>query len=191
MGSWRRIKRDLALAAMGVQEATVAIAERVHQRVETVKTSLAMADLEQQIRQSQATLGEKIYRKLEAGVTDLDLLSKETELALLGKEIEALQAELTILEAHTAVDEPVHLFEQLLAQSDLVFQQVTVSEQFPWIGKPLREWALPEDMRILFVQKNSQVEIAYGGTIIGMHDQVAFIGPKSKTYLYKHFWITR
>lgn len=188
MGSWRRIKRDLTLATTGIQEATVAIAERVHHRVEAVKTSLAMAELEQRIRQNQTLLGEKIYRRFEAGVADLDLLSKESELALLGREIEALQAQLSLLGEQAIVDEPVQLFEQLLHQSDLIFQKVTLSDQFPWIGKPIREWALPPEMRILFVQKNNRIEIAHGGTTIDAHDQIAFIGPKSKIYFYKEFW---
>ena len=189
MGTWRRIRRDLVLAATGIQEATVAIAERVHHRVQQVKVSMEMSDLERRIKDHQARLGEKTYRKFEAGRSDLDLLSQEADLAGLSREIEELQNQLALVEEQATEEEPVRVFEHALAESDLLLQHIIIPEQFPWIGKPIQEWNLPPEMRILYVRRGKGIEIAYGRTTVEPHDQVTYIGPKRKMHLHKWFWI--
>jgi len=188
MGTWRRIKRDLALAAAGFQEATIAIAERVHHRVQHVKNSMLMSDLEHQIRDHQAVLGEKSYRKFESGLTDLDLLSKEPDLAGLSHEIDLLQNELALIEEQATEEEPLRLFEQVLADSGLVLQHAVIPNEFPWIGKAIAEWSLPAEMRIVYIRKKNGVEIANGRTVVEAHDQITYIGPRRKIHIYKLFW---
>lgn len=188
MTTWRRIRRDLALAATGFQEATIAIAERVHHRVQHVKISLEMSDLERRIRDYQAILGEKTYRKFETGMTDLDLLSQEPDLADLGREINALQNRLTLIEEQSTEEEPLRLFEHVLEDSGLVLQHAVVPSQFPWIGKAIEEWNLPAEMRIVYVRKKNGVEVANGKTVVEPHDQITYIGPRRKTHIYKLFW---
>lgn len=188
MGTWRRIRRDLALAATGFQEATVAIAERVHHRVQHVKISLELSDLERRIRECQSILGEKTYRKFEAGMTDLDLLSQEPDLADLGREINALQNQLTLIEEQSTEEEPLRLFEHVLEASGLVLQHAVIPNGFPWIGKAIQDWNLPEEMRILYVRKKNGVEVANGRTVVEPHDQITYIGPRRKIHIYKLFW---
>ncbi|GEM_PF-2462933 len=189
MGTWRRIRRDLMLAATGIQEATIAIAERVHHRVQQIKISLEMTELERRIRNQHATLGEKIYRKWEIGQTDLDLLSQEPDLAYLDREINSLQNQLTLVEERSTEEEPVRVFEHTLEESGLLLQHIVIPEQFPWIGKPIQEWTLPSEMRILYIRRAKGVEIAHGRTVVEPHDQVTYIGPKRKTHLHKWFWL--
>ena len=189
MGTWRRIRRDLILAATGLQEATVAIAERVHHRVQQVKVSLEMSELERRIKGQQALLGEKTYRKFEAGQSDLDLLSQEPDLAAVGREIDALQNQLALVEEQSTEEEPIRVFEHALAASDLLLQHIIIPDQFPWIGKPIQEWNLPTEMRILYIRKGKGIEIAHGKTVVAPHDQITYIGPKRKTHLHKWFWL--
>lgn len=189
MGTWKRIRRDLILAATGIQEATVAIAERVHHRVQQVKISMEMTDLERQIRNRQAALGEKTYRKSEAGRLDLDSLSLEPELSELSREIDALQNQLTYVEERSTEEEPIQLFEHALDEAGLLLQHIIIPDQFPWIGRPLQEWNLPAEMRILYVRRDKGIEVANGRTVVEPHDQVTYIGPKRKTHLYKWFWL--
>lgn len=188
MGTWRRIRRDLALAATGFQEATVAIAERVHHRVQHVKISLELSDLERRIRECQSILGEKTYRKFEAGMTDLDLLSQEPDLADIGREINAFQNQLTLIEEQSTEEEPLRLFEHVLEASGLVLQHAVIPNGFPWIGKAIQDWNLPEEMRILYVRKKNGVEVANGRTVVEPHDQITYIGPRRKIHIYKLFW---
>lgn len=189
MGTWRRIRRDLMLAATGVQEATIAIAERVHHRVQHVRISMEMSDLERRIKDHQAILGEKTYRRFEAGMTDLDLLSQEPDLADLGREIDILQNQLTLIEEQSAEEEPFRLFEHVLAESNLILQHVTIPDRFPWIGKAIQEWSLPAEMRIIYVRKRNGVEVAHGRTVVEPHDQITYIGQRRKIHIYKLFWL--
>lgn len=188
MGTWKRIRRDLALAATGVQEATIAIAERVHHRVHHAKISIELSDLERRIRDQQAILGEKTYRKLEAGLTDLELLSQEPDLAGLRREIDALQNELALIEEQSTEEEPLRVFEHVLAESGLVLQHAVIPHEFPWIGKAIREWNLPAEMRVVYVRKKTGVEVANGRTVVEPHDQITYIGPRRKIHSYKLFW---
>jgi hypothetical protein len=188
MGTWRRIRRDLALAVTGFQEATIAIAERVHHRVQHAKVSMQISELEGRIKDHQASLGEKTYRKFEAGLTDLERLSQEPDLANLSREINLLQNQLALIEEQSVEEEPLRLFEHVLAESGLVLQHAIIPNEFPWIGKPIQEWNLPAEMRIIYVRKKSAVEIATGRTIVEPHDQITYIGPRRKIHIYKLFW---
>ncbi|TAK07207.1 MAG: hypothetical protein EPO39_07035 [Candidatus Manganitrophaceae bacterium] len=189
MGTWRRIRRDLVLAATGFQEATIAIAERVHHRVQQVKISMEMSDLERQIKNRQALLGEKTYRKFEAGRSDMDLLSQEPVISDLSREIDALQNQLTLVEERSTEEEPIRVFEHALEESGLLLQHIVIPHQFPWVGKPIQEWNLPTEMRILYVRREKGIEIAHGRTVVEPHDQVTYIGPRRKTHLHKWFWL--
>lgn len=188
MGTWKRIRRDLLLAAAGFQEATVAIAERVHHRVQHVKNSMLMSHLEHRIRDHQALLGEKTYRKFEAGLTDLDLLSQEPDLSELGREIDLLQNQLALIEEQSTEEEPLRLFDHVLADSGLVLQHAVIPNEFPWIGKAIQEWKLPAEMRIVYIRKKNGVEVANGKTVVEAHDQITYIGPRRKIHIYKLFW---
>ncbi|MFY9268225.1 MAG: TrkA C-terminal domain-containing protein [Candidatus Manganitrophaceae bacterium] len=191
MGAWKRIRRDITLATTGIQETTLAIAEQVYRRIESAKISLEMSQIEQQIKDREATFGEKVYGKFGGSDIDLDRLSKDPVLASLSQEIEGLRNQLAIIEAEATEEEPLPLIEQSLAQAGLIFQHVTIPDQFPWIGKELREWRLPTEMRILSVRKKNGFEIANGKTVVEAHDQITFIGPKRKSQTYRYFWIDR
>lgn len=190
MGTWRRIKRDIALAATGFQEATIAIAERVHHRVQHVKTAMEMTDLERRIKNYQAILGEKTYQKFEAGMSDLERLSQEPDLAELGREINTLQNQLALIEEQATEEEPLRFFEHVLTDSGLGLQHAVIPNEFPWIGKAIQEWNLPAEIRIIYVRKKNGVEIVNGRTVVEPHDQITYIGLRRKMHVYKLFWMT-
>ncbi len=156
MGIWRRMKRNFIVAFAGLQEATVAVADRVHRRVQEVKTSVDAGLLEKQIEMDHALLGEKVYRK---GQSDLGLLYKDPELYQLFDRIQQQQKKLTAMENITLPDESLIEFERIFLQSDFLIHQVVVLEKFSGVGKQIRELTLPPEMRVIFVRKRNRFKI--------------------------------
>ena len=150
------MKRDFIVAFAGLQEATVAVADRVHRRVQEVKTSVDASLLEKQIEIDHALLGEKVYRK---GQSDLGLLSKDPELYQLFDRIQQQQKKLTEMENITLPDESLIEFERIFLQSDFLIHHVVVLEKFSGVGKQIRELTLPPEMRVIFVRKRNRFKI--------------------------------
>jgi hypothetical protein len=184
MGIWQRVKVDFLTAFAGLQEATVAVADQVHRRVQEVKTSIEAGMLENQIEMDHALLGEKIYRKN----TDLALLYKEPELRELFDKIQDQQKKLATIETIVLPHESLMEFERMFLQSDFLIHHVVVSDSFKGIGKKIRELALPPPMRILFVRKKNHLEIAQGHTRIEAHDEITFLCLKRNLQSHLDYW---
>lgn len=184
MGVWRRIKRDMIVAMASLQETALAIAERVNDRVEEVKRSIAANDLEREIQTDLAILGEKVFRK-----SDLTLsqVTKEADLLALLAQIDTRQKELAALES-SLKEAPFDYLEQTLSHAHLMIQNVIITAEFPGAGKQIRSLALPPQLKILLVRKKGRIHLAQGQTVIDLQDEVIFIGEKANLNSYKTFW---
>ena len=185
MGLFRRVKNDFVLAFTGLQEATLAVAERVNKRVQEVKASLEAAETENQIKMDQSALGEKIYHR---GDADLRNLQKESDFNALFNKIQEGQKKLKALEDQDSLKDLFVDFERLMVQSDWVIQSVMVPKDFSGIGRALKEVAIPSDMRIILVKKKNQLLIAHDDLMIGGRDQITFICPRSNMSEIMAFW---
>src|SRR5581483_1524379 len=185
MGIWRRMKREFLVIFSGLQEATVAVADRVHRRVQQVKSSIDAGLLEKQIEVDQALLGEKIYRK---GHSDLRLLYKDPELHQLYTKVQEQQKKLVKIEAVNFPYESYLEFEQILLESDFLINRAVISEDFGGLGKKIQDLLLPASMRIILVRKRNQVELAKGTTRIELYDEVIFLTSKGNLQQSLEYW---
>jgi hypothetical protein len=179
------MKRDFVVAFSGLQEATVAVADRVHRRVQQVKSSIDAGLLEKQIEMDQALLGEKVYRK---GHADLRLLSKEPELYPLFAGIQEQQKKLAKIEAINLPDESYLEFERIILESDFLIEHAVISEEFKGAGKKIQDLLLPAPIRIIFVRKKSRLELAQGTTRIELYDEVIFVTSKGNLQQSLEYW---
>lgn len=185
MAIWRRMKRDFLVVFSGLQEATVAVADRVHRRVQQVKTSIDAGFLEKQIEMDQALLGEKVYRK---GHSDLQLLSKDPELCQLFAKIQEQQKKLIKIETVNFLDESYMEFERIFLESDFLINHAVISENFGGVGKKIQDLPLPAPMRIIFVRKRNRLELAQGATRIDLYDEIIFLASRENLQRSLEYW---
>lgn len=185
MAIWQRMKRDFLVAFSGLQEATVAVADRVHRRVQQVKSSIDAGLLEKEIEMDQALLGEKVYRK---GHSDLRLLSKDPELHQLFTRILEQQKKLVKIEAADLPEESYMEFEQTVLESDFLIDHAVITQEFKDLGKKIQDLLLPPPIRIIFVKKKNRLELAQGTTRIEIYDEVIFLTSKGNIQRSLEYW---
>lgn len=179
------MKRDFLVAFSGLQEATVAVADRVHRRAQQVKSSIDAGLLEREIEMDQALLGEKVYRK---GHSDLRLLSKDPELYQLFTRIQEQQKRLIKIEAVNLPHESSMEFERIFLESDFLIDHAVISEEFKGLGKKVQDLLLPVPIRIIFVKKKNRLELAQGTTRIELYDEVIFLTSKGNLQRSLEYW---
>jgi hypothetical protein len=185
MTIWRRVKQDFLAALAGVQEATVAVADRVHHRVQEVKTSIDAGLLEKQIETDQAFLGEKVYQR---DHSDLAALYREPELRELFDKIIEEQRKLAVMETIVLPHESFMEFERIFLQSDFLIHHLVIPEKFHGVGKRMKELVLPPQMRLILIRKKNHLEMVQGSTIIEAHDEITFLSSKVNLQRYLDFW---
>jgi hypothetical protein len=185
MGVIRRLKKNLVLAFTGVQETTLAIADRVNRRVQEVKNSMEAADLEKKIEMDRALLGMEIHKQ-----TDLTLnfLSKDPELKLLSEKIREGERKLAALENQPLFKDALTDFEQTLLHENFLMWDITISKEFPEIGKRIKDLSIPIDMKIVFIQKKGRADLVHGETRVESGDRIIFLCPRENSLNYLSYW---
>lgn len=185
MGIWRRMKQDFLVALAGFQEATVAVADRVHRRVQEVKTSIDAGLLEKEIAADYALLGNKVYLK---GHADLAALYKEPEFRRLFDKIQEEQKKLATIETIVLPHESLMEFERVVLQSEFLIHQLVISESFHGVGKKIKELFLPPQMRVIFIRKKNRLEMAHGNIVIEAQDEITFFCPEVNLQRDIDYW---
>jgi len=177
------------LVIAGFQETMVSIADHVNQSVQKVKIDLATAELENEIKESQISLGKLIYENPEASSEQVgDGFARLPEIAALIEKAEAGQKNLDAITGTVSPHEALNDFERLLIKSDFVIQHVLIMDGFHGIGKAIKDLCLPDRMLIFFIKKNNRIEIADGEVIIEARDEVTFLCSKENIHKYIKFW---
>ncbi len=184
--AFQKIKRDFVVVLYGLREATIDFAERVSRCVQHFKTYLAIDTLEANIKQNQALLGETAYRR---NTSALDPLVGDPECMEICKRIKADQKQLHFLEDQQEKGDPMTRFWQDLRQSNSVVARVVVSDQFFGIGKKIKELSLPAEIRVIFVAKNRQVQIADEDLLIEAYDRITYVCCIEKENFYNKYWM--
>lgn len=188
MGIWRRMKQDFLVALAGFQETTVAVADRVHRRVQEVKNAIDAGFLEKEIAADYALLGNKVYLK---GHADLALLYKEPEFSRLFEKIQEQQKKLATIETIVLPHESLMEFERIFLQSEFLVHHLVISESFHGVGKKIKELFLPPQMRVIFIRRKNHLQMAHGNILIEAHDEVIFFCPKVNLQRYIGYWKDR
>ncbi len=185
----KQFRQDFTLIVAGFQETIISIADHVSQSVQKVKVDLATADLEKEIKESQVSIGKLIYKNPEMSSEELrDGLAHAPEMKALIAKAETGQKSLDAIMGTVSPREALNNFERLLIRSDFVVQHVLIVEGFSGIGKSIKELGLPGNMLIFFIKKNKHIEIADGGVVIEIRDEVTFLCSKENSHHYIGLW---
>lgn len=194
-----RFRHDIVLVMAGFQETMVSIADHVNQSVQKIKIDLATAELENEIKKSQVHLGKLIYereRRQSSSKTSTETSSEALkaelahlpEIKALREKAEAGQKSLDSIVGTVSPHDALQDFERLLIRSNFVIQHVLITDGFKGIGKMIRDLELPDRMLIFFIKKNKGIEIAEGGIIVEVKDEVTFLCSKENCHKYIEFW---
>jgi K+/H+ antiporter YhaU regulatory subunit KhtT len=166
---------ELSKEALGV------ISERTSDVTTIARYKLELNEIQSKIESEMTILGElvfKMYLSKRKEKTEEKIQTQVKTIEKLKKDLQRKTNEYEDLRKKYSHNYVIQKFSDELAASEVIIEQVLVSDKSISINKALKDLVLPKQALISAIKRNTQVIIPDGNTKILIDDQVTIIGNK-------------